>query len=277
MRLRTSRRFTNRMQGEHMHGKGGQSTEFADFRDYTEGDDIRYVDWNIFARLGRPYLKLYKHEEEQAVAVLIDASASMGFEGKLRQAQRLAGAFAVMSLFGAERLALYGFNERGARIVSLPQMRGRGSLRRAFGFIESLEAGGSMVLEEGVEAMLRHHRGRGVAILISDFLSPNDLAPSFNRLFSAGLEVCAVQVLGPTELDPELTEDARLLDSESRHTLDVTVASDVLTLYQGYLERFRRHLEALCRQRGGKFMCLSSAEPIEAVVTERLRRRGWAG
>src|SRR5215204_476465 len=82
LRIRPRQRRPNRSRGEHLHGKGGTSTEFTDYRDYVAGDDVRFVDWNTFARLNRPYLKLYKHEEEMHVVVIIDASSSMQFDGK---------------------------------------------------------------------------------------------------------------------------------------------------------------------------------------------------
>ena len=92
LRLNATRRFTNRARGEHLAAKGGTSTEFCDFRDYSPGDDARFVDWNIFARINRPYLKQYHMEEEMHVVLLVDASTSMEFEGKLDLARRLAAA-----------------------------------------------------------------------------------------------------------------------------------------------------------------------------------------
>ena len=96
LRVNPRRRRTNRSRGEHLSGKGGTSTEFSDYRDYVEGDDVRNVDWNIFARINRPYVKIYQHEEEMHVVILIDASSSMMFEGKLDRAKQLAAAFGVM-------------------------------------------------------------------------------------------------------------------------------------------------------------------------------------
>src|SRR5688572_21706552 len=101
LRLNVSRRFTNRARGEHLAAKGGASTEFCDYRDYAPGDDVRFVDWNIFARIQRPYLKQFHHEEELHVAVLVDASQSMSFEGKFALAQKIAAALGVLSLRGS--------------------------------------------------------------------------------------------------------------------------------------------------------------------------------
>src|SRR4051812_13521148 len=105
MRINARRRFTNRARGEHLAAKGGTSTEFCDYRDYAPGDDVRFVDWNIFARIERPYLKLFHQEEELHVAVVLDASNSMLFEGKFELARQIATAFGVVGLRGSEKVS----------------------------------------------------------------------------------------------------------------------------------------------------------------------------
>ena len=276
LRINALRRFTNRSHGEHQSGKGGRSTEFADYRDYVEGDDIRFVDWNIFARLNRPYLKLYHVEEEMHVVVLVDASSSMLFEAKLDRARQIAAAFGAMGLFGVERVSIFAFNQRETGTPHyLPPTGGRGSLGKLLGFVESITGGGDAPFEDGVAALLRRHRGRGVAVVLSDFLTYGDLQRPFNYLFSAGLEIFAVQILGPTEIDPELAGDLRILDCETRNMLDITAASDVLALYQEYRLAYQARLEMLCRQRSGRALSISSADPIEWVLLDLLRRRGW--
>ena len=90
LRINASGRYTNRMRGEHLAAKGGSSMEFADYRDYVEGDDTRFIDWNIFSRLRKPYIKLFHHEEQMQIVILVDASSSMLTDGKLHRAQQLA-------------------------------------------------------------------------------------------------------------------------------------------------------------------------------------------
>src|ERR1700733_6008139 len=102
MRIAPRRKLTNRAHGEHLSGKGGTSIEFSDFRDYVAGDDLRHVDWNIFSRLHRPYVKQFRYEEQMCVVILLDASSSMQFDGKFDQARRLGAAFALMGLFSLE-------------------------------------------------------------------------------------------------------------------------------------------------------------------------------
>jgi uncharacterized protein (DUF58 family) len=273
LRLNASRRFTNRARGEHLASKGGASTEFCDFRDYSPGDDVRFVDWNIFARINRPYLKQYHQEEEMHIALLVDASTSMAFEEKLLLAQRMAAAFGVIALRGAEKVSVFALGGTEGR--HLPPCSGRAGVRKLLAFIESIEGGGDQPIDTGIEAFLRLHRGRGVAAMLSDFLTPGDLKRAISLLHNAGLEPWALQILGPAEIAPAMTDDFRLVDSETGETLDISNVRDLLALYHEYRAAREEQLTTLCQQRSGRFLCVNAAEPFERVFFETLRRKGW--
>jgi uncharacterized protein (DUF58 family) len=277
LRINASRRFTNRSRGEHLSGKGGRSIEFADYRDYTPGDDVRFVDWNVFSRLHRPYLKLYYEEEVMHVALLVDASSSMLPEGKLEIAKRLAAAFAVVGLFGTERVSVYAFNEKGGRPGRLAPRAGRGHMGGVFRFIEGIEGGGDSPVELDVESFLSRHTGRGVAVLLSDFLTFGDLRRALNLIFGAGLEIFGVQILGPSEIDPELGGDVRLVDCETVETLDVSSAGQLLGIYQEYRQSFERELEEMCRRRSGRFRSIGSDVSLDWLLFDDFVRTGWLG
>ena len=275
LRLNPVRRQTNRTQGEHLSGKGGASIEFADYRDYVPGDDVRYVDWNIFSRLNRPFVKLYRHEEEMHVVVIVDASTSMMFQDKFERAKQLAAAFGVMGIMNLEKVSLYACNHPEPRPLSLPPCTGRMSLRRVLSFVEDIPGGGHYPIESAVDSVLRWHRGRGVAVVLSDFLTFGDLERPLNRLFSAGLEIFAVQILSPQEINPETTGDLRFVDSESGYTLDVSSAGDLLGIYQDHRLALEDELALMCRQRSGRFLSISSQDPLDWVLFDLFRRRGW--
>lgn len=275
MRINATRRFTNASRGENLAGRGGASIEFADYRNYVAGDDVRYVDWNAFARLNRPYLKIYRREEELHVVILVDASSSMDFEGKLTMARSLAAAFGMMGLLGTERVSVYTFNEPGATPGMLRPCRGRASLMSLFAFLEGVEGGGESLIDTDIEGFLRHHIGRGVAVVLSDFLTTGDMPRAFNQLYSSGLEIFACQILGPSELDPELVEDARFIDCETTQVLDVSASSDLLALYHEYRRAYEANLSLLCRQRCGRFLTVSAADPLDWVLFDFFRRKGW--
>jgi uncharacterized protein (DUF58 family) len=275
MRIAPRRRLTNRAHGEHLSGKGGTSIEFSDFRDYVAGDDLRFVDWNIFSRLNRPYVKQYRYEEQMCVVIIVDASTSMSFDGKFQRACQLAGAFALMGLFSLEPVSLYACAKNGSEPAICPPCTGRVSRSRVFQFLEGLEPGGDTSIESAVEGVLRRHRGRGVAIVVSDFLTFGNLGRPFNLLFSAGLEVCAIQILSPAELDPELTGDLRFVDSETDLMLDVSNVGELISVYHDRRRALERELDEHCRRRRGRFLTTRSDDPIEWLLFDRLRRQGW--
>lgn len=275
MRLRPNRRLTNRTRGEHAVGKGGASIDFADYRDYVAGDDIRYVDWNIFARLQKPYLKQFAHEDDLHVVIVIDSSWSMVGEEKFERARQLAAAFSTMVVLGTERVSLFAGGDTSSRPAMLQNCSGRSATRLVFEFLESFPPSGSATIDDSIAAALRIHRGKGIAIVLSDFLTTGDISRSFNRLNSAGLEIFGIQILGPSEIEPDVTGDVRLVDSETGRTLDVSSARDLLGFYHEHRLVLQSNLASQCRSRNGRFESVSSAETLEVILFERLLRRGW--
>jgi hypothetical protein len=144
-----------------------------------------------------------------------------------------------------------------------------------FAFLEGIQGGGDFPIGEATEAVLRRHRGRGVAILLSDFLTFGDLQRPLNLLFSAGLEIFALQILSPTELNPEVTGDVRFVDCETGATLDISSAGDLLGLYHEHRLALEAELALHCRQRSGRFLPLNSQDPLDWVLFDLLRRKGW--
>jgi uncharacterized protein (DUF58 family) len=275
LRINTNRRLTNRARGEHVRGKGGASTDFADYRNYVSGDDLRFVDWNIFSRLHKPYLKVFHQEEELHVVVLLDASSSMDFDGKFDLAKKLAATFCIAGLFATERVSVYSFNDSVGGAAFTGPVRGRASMAKLLRFIEERKPGGDAPVDIGVDKMFSRHRGRGVAIVLSDFLTMGDLRRTFNTISGHGLEPFATQILSPVEIDPDLTNDLRLVDCETNQTLDITAAGELVNLYHEYLQRYEHHLAALARQRNGRYLRVNSADRFDTIVFDTMRRKGW--
>ena len=276
MRINSLCRFTNRQRGEHLSGRGGTSMEFSDYRDYSPGDDLRFIDWNIYARLNRPYMKLFRIEEEMHLVIIIDASNSMMFEGKLELAKSIAAAYGVMGLYGNERVSVYVINENGQQMPTrLPACAGRGNMRKVFHFLENIEGGGVDSIDKGIDDVLKFHKGKGVAVLLSDFLTFGDIKKGMNSLFSAGLEICAVQILAPSELNPDLNDDSRFVDSETDLNLDVTSGGDLLSIYHEHKDDFIGKLEEITRQRSGRFTSISSDIDLSELIFDNLLRHGW--
>ena len=276
MRFNPRTRLTSRSRGDHLSGRGGNSTEFSDYRDYSPGDDMRFIDWNIFSRLQKPYLKLFHLEEEMNIVIIVDASTSMNFGGKFELATKLASAFATIGLYSNEKVSIYTLNDEN---LSIPQHIGPASGRfqssKFNNFIANANCEGAQTLENGIEKILKKHTGRGMAILLSDFLTTGDLQKSFNLLFSKGLAPYALQILSPEELNPEISGDARFVDCETKMTLDISAAGQLTEIYLEYLETLQQNVSNWARNRSGLYTSCSSDCDIDALLFDTLVRRGW--
>jgi uncharacterized protein (DUF58 family) len=209
------------------------------------------------------------------VVVLLDASTSMQYEGKFDLARQVAAALGVMGLMNVERVSVYSCASLQKDPVMLPPITGRANLKRFLTFLEDLQGGGEFPVERAIEEALKRHRGKGVALVLSDFLTFGDVTRAFNLLHTAGLEIYGLQVLGPSELDPELTGDLRFIDSETMQSLDVSSVGELLGIYHEHRLALENHLSAECRKRNGRFLSVPSDDPIKTVLFDKLLRRGW--
>ncbi len=198
------RAFRGRMRGERKSPRKGMSVEFSDYRQYGVGDDLRYVDWNIYGRLDRLYLKLFVDEEDLCLHLLLDGSGSMSFgePSKLRYAARLAAALGFVGLVNHERVGVAVVRDRMAE--GWNPTRGRGQLLSLLDFAARLRAGGPTGLSEGLAAYALRSREAGVAVLISDLLDPVGYEAGLKALLERRFDVHVIHVLAPEEMNPIL-------------------------------------------------------------------------
>jgi len=257
--------------------KRGQSVEFADYRDYTIGDDLRQLDWNIYARLERLFVKLFVEEEDVTITLLIDASASMatGQPPKLLFAKRAAAALGYIGLASEDRVAVGALSGRvGRRRAS---MRGSGRIFRLLADLSSIETaqGPTDIVAAARHAAAQLH-GRGVVILISDLLDP--AADRIVReLAATGSELVILHVLSPDELDPRLEGDLRLVDIETGHGIDVTVDLATIDAYKTRLATWKAGFADLAAKRRASYIDLSSDANLADLMFTELRRRRVLG
>src|SRR5215472_16416181 len=225
--LLAARRAKSSAKGERRSRARGQSVEFADYRTYVHGDDFRYLDWNLYGRLERLFLKLYEEERELPVRIFLDASESMTF-GEPRKfdfARQVAAAVGYVALCGFDRVSVIPFpnlapegtaahassiTERAAR-GALRSVRGRKSALQFFQNLGALTAGGAANLNETLHRGALEARQAGLALVLSDFLDPSGYEVGLNALVSRGFQVDLVQILAPDELNPITFGDLRLV------------------------------------------------------------------
>ncbi len=273
------------IKGERRSTKRGTAIEFADYRDYAKGDDLRRVDWNIYARLERPFVKLLEEEEDLAVHLLLDTSSSMdwgeGEHNKLRYGLQLTGALAHIALSTGDRVAVQCISPRSdrpngeeARGMQFGPARGRGHTFPLFDWLAGRTAGGLTDLS----AALRHYASSGVrpglALLISDLWSPSGFHDGVTALQSRGHEVGILHLLSPDELDPPLGGDLRLVDVETSEAQEVTVDRPMHDLYRRRLDEWQQETAGWCRGRGVHYVPISTEVPWDQLVLRTLRARG---
>jgi len=269
-----------RGQGEHRSQRRGVSVEFADYRDYTPGDDLRHLDWHIYARLERPFIKLFEEEEDLNLHVILDASGSMQWPeddatlNKWDFARRLAAALGYVALAGGDRLTVSQVQHDRAH--TWPTRRGRGHIHTLLKYLNNLQADGPTDLNKALSQLTVGASRRQVSLVfvISDFFSEG-YERGLAALQSAGHEVNVLHLLSPDELDPTLTGDLQLYDVETGLAQEVTVDADLRQLYQQKLTAWREGIEQYCFSHDMNYLTLSTAQPFESVIMSHLRQRGF--
>jgi uncharacterized protein (DUF58 family) len=264
----------SRQKGERRSKRRGESSEFADYRNYVSGDDLRHVDWNVYARLDRLFLKLFFEEEELNVSVLLDISGSMdtGDPLKARFARQLAAAVAYIGLCHQDRVSVYAYEDHiTARIVGLRSRRTTGRLMR---FLEELPAGGASQFTAAARQFAVGHTQKGVCLVISDFLDKGGYEEGLRYLLGRRMDVYVIQVLSPQELEPPFTGDLKLVDCEDDDIAEVTISRPLLDKYKAKLQAYCGSLRDFCTRRGVGYILTTTSQPIDTLVFDFLRRRG---
>ncbi len=257
--------------------KRGQSVEFADYRDYSLGDDLRQLDWNVYARLEKLFVKLFIEEEDLTVTFLVDGSASMaqGEPDKLVFAKRAAAALGYIALAAEDRVVLASLAGRAGRRRAA--LRGSGRAFRLLAELSAIQpADGVTDLVAACRHALAQVTGRGVIVLVSDLLDPG-AERALRDLAGTGSEVIVLHVLAPDEVRPTLDGDLRLVDAESGATVDVTLDLAARERYTERVEAWQAELAALAAKRRIAYVPLMSDVPLADLVFAELRRRRVVG
>lgn len=274
--LLAQRRAKSAARGERRSRARGQSVEFADYRNYVAGDDLRYLDWNLYGRLDKLFLKLYEEERELPVTIFLDASESMSF-GEPRKfdfARQVAAAIGYVALCGFDRVSVLAFPDalgEGAVRGALRSVRGRKSSLQFFQNLSLVTAQGTAALNESLRRGALASRRAGSAIVLSDFLDPVGYEPGLTALIGRGFQVSVVQILAPEELNPSTYGDLRLVDSESGATQEVTFGKFRLNAYRRTVQNYIQRLKEFCQARGINFFSTSSDAPLEKLLLKQLR------
>ena len=266
--------FRGRMKGERRSKRRGQSVEFADFRNYVAGDDLRHIDWNTYARLDKLFLKLFLEEEDLHFYILIDTSNSMDFgnPSKLRYAKQVAASLGFIGLINSDRVRIETLNqpakERG------PTMRGRSSLWRMFEHLDNMESSGSTNLTQGVKNFCIRNPGQGIVVLLSDLMDKAGYESALRYLVGRSMDIYVIHTLSQEELDPDVKGDLRLVDCEDGDVAEVTINGPLLKRYKETLNAFVGGVKDYCNRRNILYLLANNQQPFEQLITTYLRSRG---
>lgn len=268
------------MKGDRRSKKRGTSIEFADYRNYTKGDDLRRLDWNVYARLERPFIKLLEEEEDLAVHLLLDGSASMNWPNyepddetnKFRYAARLTGALGYIGLSTGDMVTTTLLQSGGDR--SWGPFRGQQNALRLFQFLESGVADGMTDLNLSLRNYALYGRRPGLLFLITDLLTPHGYLEGITALQARGFEIGIIHLLSPDEIEPPITGDLKLIDVETGSDAELTLDPTTLDLYRDRLQSWQMEIANTCASRQIHYIPITTDEPWDKIIQRTMRAKG---
>lgn len=266
--------FRGRMKGERRSPRKGQSVEFADFRNYVAGDDLRFVDWNTYARLDRLFLKLFLEEEDLHFYGLLDDSRSMdyGTPSKFDYARQLLAALGFVGLVRGDRVKIETLSQPLTH--GTPAFRGRRSMWRMLDHLQELKTGGSVSLADGLKHFCLRNPGRGIVVLVSDLMDKAGYESALRYLLARDVDVYVIHVLSAEEVDPDVQGDLRLIDCEDQDEAEITVSPALMKRYRQTLAAFVASAREFCHRRGMAYLLAKNDIAVDQLVTSYLRRGG---
>ncbi len=255
--------------------------EFADYRVYEPGDDLRHVDWNIYARLGKLFIKLFHADEGLPLALLIDNSRSMAFGSptKLTGAKQIAAALGYVALGHADSVAVYTCAERLS--VALPPASSTSQFSRLTKVLTAIAADGQTRLTECLRQLPMYQRHPCAVVILSDFLDPSGYEHGFQLLTGRGFSLTAIHLITPEEMNPQLYVESGptggdwlVEDAETGETRAITINPEVLSQYQHQQQIFSDTLQRFCTDQRVGYAQLQSDMPIEPFILHELHRTG---
>ena len=275
LRIHCHQPFRGKFRGDRRSLNRGTGVEFADYRLYEHGDDLRYLDWNVYARLEKLFIKLFQADEELAVSILIDTSQSMEFgdPAKLAYAKQITAALGYIALANSDRVALYTLAER--LFSALPLIYGKSQYSRLQKALATIEASGTTQLTECLKHLASHQPQAGVVIILSDFLDSAGYAEGINSLLGRGFALTLIHVQCLEEIEPPPAGEWRLEDAETGETKEITINEETIVHYQNQQKEFCEDLHRFCTKRGIGYVRIRTDISYESVILKDLQRAGF--
>lgn len=279
--LLSKRVFRGQLLAQKRTKQTGGGVEFADHREYVHGDDLRYLDWNVYARLGDLLLKRFQEEEDLHVYILLDCSRSMDSRltepdlkvDKFVFARQIAAALAYIALADLDRVSIVGYADRVH--TTLPLMRGKNNVLGLLRFLENQECFGAKTdLATVARDFARRAPRTGLVLIISDLFDQTGFRAGVDVLRHQRFEPHLIQVHTPTESNPGLLGDVELFDVESEQIRKVTITERKLKQYETMFQEFLREVETYCMTYGLSHTRATTDVPFDEVLLKMMRMAG---
>ncbi len=267
--------FAGRIKAERRSTRRGVSVEFADYRNYTPGDDFRYIDWNAFARLDELLLKLYEEREDLHIYFLVDASQSMtyGELPKLIYAKRVAAALAYIGLSNLDRIGITVFNTTDMN--RLPTERGKGKIFTVLNFLDQINGTGETDMEHAFRNFVHMTKRRGLVVVISDLFDPKGFTAGLNMLKFQKHDLFVIHIIDEKEAEPTLLGDYHLVDVETDQLRPVTINENHIKRYKALFNKYCDDLDRYCTQREISLVRTMTKAPFEELILRIFRMGGF--
>jgi uncharacterized protein (DUF58 family) len=270
--LASRRIFRGRVKGERRSPRRGHSVEFCDYRAYGVGDDLRYVDWNIYRRLERLLLKVFTAEEEMNIYLLLDTSRSMaeGMPAKIDYAKKVAAALGYIGLKNLDRVGGASFSRRLHAPLTLG--RGRKQILNLFSFLTRLSCADETNLRAAIHAFTNLFPHPGFVVIVSDLFDPAGWRPALEELAAKRYQLLVIHIVGEQELHPKARGDVALVDVEVGRERKFFLDEDLVRRFQAELESYFKEIEMICANRQIDYLRTSTQVPFEEFVLQTLRQ-----
>jgi uncharacterized protein (DUF58 family) len=258
--------------GEHPSSRKGFSLEFSDYRRYQQGDDLRYVDWNIYRRLDRLQLKVFTADEEMNVYLLVDTSRSMaeGTPPKIDYAKKVAAALGYIGLKNLDRVGGAAFSFRVDAPLTLG--RGRKQVLSMFNFLSKLSCSGETDLRSAIHSFTTLFPHPGLVVIVSDLFDPVGWRAALEELATKRYQLLVIHILDDQEINPKPWGDVALNDVESKRERRFFVDADVVRRFQGELTDYFKEIETVCSGRRIDYLRTTTQVPFDEFVLQTLRQ-----
>ncbi|HEX4416129.1 MAG TPA: DUF58 domain-containing protein [Lacipirellulaceae bacterium] len=275
--IMSKRVFRGRLLAQRRTMQLGSGIEFSDHREYTPGDDFRYLDWNVYARHGDLLLKRFEEEEDLHVYLMLDCSRSMSFgsPAKFDVARQLVAALAYIALSDLDRIAVFAF--ANGTMAEFPMSRGKARILPLMRFLEDLpNLGSDTNLSTSIAQMLQRSSRNGLAVVVSDLFDERGFRKGLDQLRYHRFDAHVIQIHEPREASPELLGDVELVDVETSHLRKVTVTEKHMREYKRLFAEHQVAVREYCRNNGMGCVQNASTVPFDDVILRMMRETSLA-